>query len=449
MRLRRTGVAALVFGQTLRFATLVGGCAIAAAGCPRGGGGGPRVTAQSWELGGDLLGEEAIVGVVPVRGAPGRGEAYGEGVVISTGRMVRWFARGGEMAWFTEVAATWGLVGAVAVDGDVVAVAISGAGDVVPGLGGLRGEPGAAIRGLGGGDGAARWVVGVGASRWSAVHAIAPAGDGFLLAGSFAGTLRVGERTVTSAGNADGFVASLDRAGAVRWVRRMGGDGPDAVTGVAALGAGRIAIAGTFTGPAELGDTTLDAVATNTPASDGFVAVVESDARVAWARTWGSTLEDTCAGLAVLSGGAIAIAGTARGEVDVAGRRLEARGTADGLVAVFASDASVKGAWLVGGDDFDGVTSIAGAGDRIAVAGWFTGTLADGAKADGIDDVFVAEGTADGLAIIHPFHHAGPSSATAFAATAAGWYLAVHAAEPAPAGGVVPPAAPALWFRGW
>lgn len=454
MRLRHTGAAALLFGL------------LGTAACPRGGGSAPqRVPASGWGLGADVLGDRAVGGIA----------AAGEDVVVADGPRVRRIGRDGAVRWTVDVAARAGgsggagaagpsggawsaaagpTAGALAIDGDAVAVAIGGSGDVLPGLaGGMRGEPGAAIAGFGAEDGAARWMIGAGSSRWVIVRTVSGAGDGFLVAGSFAGTLRVGDRTVTSAGNGDGFVASIDHAGAVRWLRRMGGDGPDGVHGAGALGAGRVAIAGTFTGPAELSDTTLAAVATNTATSDGFVAVMEPDGRIAWARTWGSTQEDTCAGLAVLRGGAIAVAGTARGEIDVAGRRLDARGPADGLVAVFAADATVKGAWLVGGDDFDGITQIGGAGDRVAVAGWFTAALpgpgGTSERSDGVDDVFVAIGDAGGLAAIDPVASPGPASATTLAVTDDGWRLAVHAAEDVRTGGDTRAAGAAIWFRGW
>jgi hypothetical protein len=233
----------------------------------------------------------------------------------------------------------------------------------------------------------------------------------------------------------------------------MGGDGPDGISGVAALGAGRVAIAGTFTGPAELTDATLTALTPRSLAPDGFVAVVEADGRIAWSRTWGGPEEDTCAGVAVLAGGALAVAGTVRGEVEVAGRRLDTRGTADGMVAVFAADASVKGAWLIGGDDFDGITAIGSNGTDIVVAGWFTGSLStarrDRVTSEGVDDVFVAFGDAGGLTAVLPVTSAAPASASALSVTRDAWRLAVHAAEPVTASGDTRPGGAAMWFRGF
>jgi hypothetical protein len=356
-------------------------------------------------------------------------------VIVASDTRVRRIGKDSAIAWTRDVGAG---AGALAIDGDVALVAVGGSGSksaAVPSLaGGLRGEPGAALVALGAVDGAVRWAVGAGSTRWSVVSSVSAAGDGFLVAGSFAGTLRVGALTVTAAGGGDGFVASIDHAGAVRWLRRMGGDSADAIAGAVALGGGRVAIAGTFTGPAELGDGELLALADKTLAADGFVAVYEADGRLAWSRTFGGAQEDTCAGIAALAGGAVVVAGTVRGEVDVAGRRLEAHGAADGLVAVFSPDASVRSAWLVGGEDFDGITALATGGaahDQLAVAGWFTGTLPTGEKADGIDDVFVAAGSAAGPGAIETFPSPDAASATALGSSDAGFALAIHSGRAA------------------
>jgi hypothetical protein len=119
---------------------------------------------------------------------------------------------------------------------------------------------------------------------------------------------------------------------------------------------------------------------------------------------------------------------------------------------VFAPDATVKGAWLVGGADFDGITAIGGAGDRVAVAGWFIGTLPGPAgtsvQADGIDDLFVAVGDAGGPSELHAVRSAGPASVTALAVARDGWHLAVFAKEPATSDGDTRPGGAAIWFRG-
>lgn len=423
----RLSAAAAVFGLTA---------------CPGRGADAPRPTGAAWSVGPDLVGDAPVRGIaVADQGA----------LVVADQERARRLERGGAVSWTVALGAS---AGPAAIDGDVVAVVVSGAAGVgVPGLAtGLRGEPGSALLGLGLVDGARRWTVGVGATRWVLATHVSANGDGFFVAGSFAGTLRVGDRTTTSAGVGDGFVASVDRAGAVRWLLRVGGDGADTIAGAAALGAGKIAIAGTFSGTAELRGETLIAHDPEVASADGFVAVLDAQGALVWHRIWGGPADDTCAGVVALDGGALAVAGTVRGEVDVAGRVLTVRGNADGLVAVFGPDAGVRGAYLVGGDDFDGITALAGSGDRVALAGWYTGTLPgpDGPlRADGIDDAYLAVGTAAGLIEVTPLASPGPAAVTALAGGPAGVGLAIHATTSARLDGTDRLAGASLWFRGW
>jgi hypothetical protein len=175
----------------------------------------------------------------------------------------------------------------------------------------------------------------------------------------------------------------------------MGGPGADDVAGIAALPDGQLAIAGTYGDRAELGDLTIPALYDDVH-GDGFVATVAADSAVRWVRTFGGPSADACAGVAATTDGVV-VAGTVRGAVDVAGRRLDAAGAADGLVAYFDRAGAVRATVLVGGPDFDGLTAVVARGDTAVVAGWFSGTVG-GATAAGGDDAMLATVTPAGVA---------------------------------------------------
>ncbi len=70
-----------------------------------------------------------------------------------------------------------------------------------------------------------------------------------------------------------------------------------------------------------------------------------------------------------------------------------AQGDADGLVAWWTKAGMAKHAILLGGADFDGLRAIAASGDRVVVAGFFSGTISLGKRtlsAGGGDDAFLA-----------------------------------------------------------
>src|SRR4051794_35083907 len=72
-----------------------------------------------------------------------------------------------------------------------------------------RGEPGAAVAALEAATGAQAWKLAVDSTEWAVIAAIAAAGVGVAIGGTFSGTLRIGDRVVSSAGDTDGFAARL------------------------------------------------------------------------------------------------------------------------------------------------------------------------------------------------------------------------------------------------
>ena len=85
-------------------------------------------------------------------------------------------------------------------------------------------------------NGSLRWVQALaGPDRTVTIIAVALSGDGSaVLAGHFHGALRLGARTATSAGEADGWVARIDLVdGRPRWLATFGGTDWDSVAGLA------------------------------------------------------------------------------------------------------------------------------------------------------------------------------------------------------------------------
>jgi len=380
----------------------------ALAGCPKPGPHGRLPSlAAAWPI---TAGELGPVGGLAVDG---------DAVFAASGRTVARFDAGA-LRWTQALPAE---AGSSAIHGDTLAVALSGTGALAALPFGLRGDPGAAVVGLDAATGQARWTLGVGATEWVIVRALAPGPDGFLVAGVFAGTLRVGDRVVTSAGNTDGFWARLGADGTVASLQRLGGGNADAVAGIAALPDGGLALAGTYTGAATVVDAELGALYPGPPAADGFVARLSADGRVAWIRSFGGDEGDSCAGVAVTADG-LAIAGTVRGAADVAGRRLDVQGAADGVVAYFDGAGAVRAAFLVGGTDLDGLTAIVAHGDTVVATGWFAGRLGELVAAGG-DDPMIVIATPSGPATIVPVHAGGVAAVHALAADATTWAIAI------------------------
>jgi hypothetical protein len=310
------------------------------------------------------------------------------------------------------------------------------AGQVVAALGGtgsvaeivLRGEPGAVVAALDASTGAIAWKLAIDATEWSVISSLAATSEGVLVGGTFAGTLRAGSRVVSSAGKTDGFVARLDARGGIAWLIRVGGPGPDAVQGVAAAG-DQIAIAGTFSGTADLLGKPLVPVDERSPASNAFIAELDAAGTPRWVDTFGGQADQSIAGVAIDVGGRIAVAASVRDTVHVGGGDLVASGPADGLVAWWAKGGARGAALLIGGADFDGLRAITAAGDHVVVAGFYSGALRLGDRslaAVGGDDAFLAEIDATGRVIAAwPVSGDGREEITALSAAPGGFVAGI------------------------
>jgi hypothetical protein len=296
--------------------------------------------------------------------------------------------RGATLLWSAKLGGT---AGPIARQAPLVFATLAGTGTLADQH--VRGEPAAMVVALEQATGAPRWKTAIESSEWAQVTTISGTARGAIIGGAFSGTLRIGSSVVSSAGKSDGFVARLGQNGQPEWLIRVGGPHADSVQGVSERN-GRYAIAGTFAAGAELGGVPLLAFDERAPYADGFVATLDerTGARL-WAATFGGKLDDSVAGVVIDEAENVVVAANARDTMHVGGLDLVAHGDADGLVAWWTKAGALSHAILIGGPDFDGLRAISTTGDRVLVAGFFSGALELGnrtMKAGGGDDAFIA-----------------------------------------------------------
>ena len=223
----------------------------------------------------------------------------------------------------------------------------------------------------------------------------ADAAGNVYLTGSLFGTVSFGGIALTSAGDADVFVAKWSsQTASFVWAQRAGGNGEDRALAVALNGTS-VYVSGHFaSATGGFGGTAL--VRSGPGPDDGFVAKL-TDAGTSAAFVWAQRADERLLGVAA-TGTSVYVAGTlTRGVAAFGSTFLVNAGNYDAFVAKL-TDAGTSGSYTwarrVGGLGYDYAGSVAASGTSIYLAGDFEDTADFGGTtltSAGASDVFVAK----------------------------------------------------------
>jgi hypothetical protein len=221
------------------------------------------------------------------------------------------------------------------------------------------------------------WSTRFGKATAKGVQIAVEEGGGFVLGGSFRGTLDFGGGPLTSEGNEDIYLARLDPAGNHVWSKRIGlSGGYNVVTGVAAGPGGALIVSGACDGLTDL----ATGVFKSPQSSVKFLARFDSEGKHVFSRVFPQENSPfPISGVAVRSTGEIAFAGDLTGAIGLGGTPLTAEGwAANGFVARY--DALGHFVWdrRLTCDVCPGVVPVMPAFDGVGnvyVAGLFRNTL--------------------------------------------------------------------------
>ena len=193
------------------------------------------------------------------------------------------------------------------------------------------------------------------------------AGD-VIVGGVFREEITIGTEHMTGAGNV--FLAKLRPSGEVAWATSFRGETPQRLRQIAIDSTGRVAIGGVFSDEMGLASALLK----SNGGTDAFVAAVEPDGRIAWARSYGGPGDDVPPNIAVANDGSVLATGTFRGRIDPGSVPITARPHERVYVACFAPDGHPRWAVPLSIADHAKIAGIAvaPAGD-VHVAGTVTG----------------------------------------------------------------------------
>jgi hypothetical protein len=152
------------------------------------------------------------------------------------------------------------------------------------------------------------------------------------VAGSFRGTLIVGNDTLKGGNTEEGFISKYDTLGNPVWTRSFTGFGQERISGIDFDNSGNVYVAGSFATTLKIGSVNLTGIGS----SDGFIAKFNASGVVSFARRFGGTGSELVTGMRVnQTTGSINLAGTYNGNMVIDGNSLTSAGDLDIFVAQF------------------------------------------------------------------------------------------------------------------
>ena len=192
------------------------------------------------------------------------------------------------------------------------------------------------------------WATQAGSSSDDVGKGISALPDGSaVVTGYFQSTATFGSTTLTSTGDADVFVAKVDRSGTYVWATRASGSSDDVGYGISALPDGSSTVTGYFQGTATFGSTTL----TSAGNQDVFVAKMDPSGAWVWATPAGGALADNGYGISTLPDGSSTVTGPFRGTATFGSTTLTNAGSVDVFVAKFLDAPQAPAASRAAGGD--------------------------------------------------------------------------------------------------
>lgn len=242
-------------------------------------------------------------------------------------------------------------------------------------------------------DGSHAWSNRFGDGEYQLAGAVAADASGsVILTGVFHGTVDFGGGALTSAGYSDIFVAKFGSSGSHLWSKRFGDGDYQGALALAVDGSENVVVTGYFEGTVDFGSGTPMSAG----GSDIFVVKFGPEGAWLWSKRFGDeSYFQTGESVAVDASGNVIVTGYFASAVDFGGGVLTSAGNND----IFVAEFGVEGAHLwsdrFGDEDFQEACAAAvDASGSVIITGWFASAVDFGGGAltsAGKGDVFLAK----------------------------------------------------------
>jgi hypothetical protein len=242
-------------------------------------------------------------------------------------------------------------------------------------------------------NGVLQWVQSAGGTGYDEANSIAVDVSGNVyITGLFANTATFGTTPKKSAGDFDIFIAKYSTTGVLQWVQSVGGIGSDSGNGIAVDGSGNVYVTGYYSGTATFGTTSK----TSAGGSDIFMAKYNTAGELQWVQSAGGRGVESGNGIAVDGSGNVYVTGYYSGTTTFGTTSKTSAGFSDIFIAKY-DPIGTSWSWVqsVGGTKFDFAKDLAVDDSGNAyVTGYFEGTATFGSESrtsSGFEDIFVVK----------------------------------------------------------
>lgn len=204
--------------------------------------------------------------------------------------------------------------------------------------------------------------------------AVDPSTAEVVVAGTFTGTIDLGDGAVTTAGQLDMFLLKLSSVtGATLWEHHYGDAEPQSIGGIAVDPVGSTVVAGSFRGALAIDGTVLT---NNSPSDDVFAARFDASGNRDWVKRFQSSGHDVVFGVMADEVGAITLAGSAEQGIDFGCGTLAGVGSGQHHVAKLTPVGNCSWSKIIeGSGSVFPVSVVAGPAGETVVAGMFEGMI--------------------------------------------------------------------------
>lgn len=172
---------------------------------------------------------------------------------------------------------------------------------------------------------------------------ITDAEDNIYIGGQATGTGKFGTKDIEAAKGTSALVVKLNAAGEAQWVSQHWGEPSLLVHEITCDAGGRVWVAGMFKGKATFGTETFQT--TNDKDSDAFIAHLDAQGKLLWARVGQGPLVDYGLGVTTDGKGHSFLTGEFTENFKLGGKSLQSRGSQDIYVAGFDEHGMLE--WLI------------------------------------------------------------------------------------------------------